>query len=173
MECKLLELAKAAKQCRLENGNMPYPPTLSEADTADVDSFLLDILSILPLLGLSVFEKAESRGSPRQLLYLSSKGITATGYEDAKGFVVQQNSQMSKTETGTIHAYMIALRRDLINEGVVEDVGDRYRFVQDHVFGSPSTASGVALGRSSNGRTEWKSKDGVTLKEIQMAAADS
>ena len=173
MECRLLELARTAKQCKIENGNMPYPPTLSEADTADVDSFLVDILSILPLLGLSVFEKTESRTSLRELLYVNSKVITATGYEDAKGFVVQQNSQMVKTGTETIHAYLIALRQDLISEGVVEDVGDRYRFLQDHVFGSPSTASGVVLGRSSNGRTEWKTKNGTTLKELQIAAANA
>ncbi len=171
MECRLLEHAKAAKQCKIDNGNMPFPPTLSEADTADVDSFLLDILSILPLLGLSVFEKAETRTAPRELLYLNAKGISATGYEDAKGFVVQQDSQMVKGETGTIHAYMSALRRDLIDEGVVEDIGDRFRFVQDHVFGSPSSASGVVLGRTSNGRVEWKAKNGTTLKELQIAAA--
>lgn len=36
---------------------------------------------------------------------------------------------------------------------------------------SPSTAAGVLLGRSSNGRTEWKDAKGQRLKEIQEAAA--
>lgn len=49
--------------------------------------------------------------------------------------------------------------------------GDRYRFSQDQVFGSPSTAAGVILGRTANGRIEWKTKDGKTLKDVQSMAA--
>jgi hypothetical protein len=38
-------------------------------------------------------------------------------------------------------------------------------------FSSPSTAAAVVLGRSANGRVEWKAADGRTLKEIQEAEA--
>lgn len=171
MECCLLELAKAAKQCKLDNSNSPTHPTLSEADTADVDSFVLDMLSIFPLLGLSVFEKAELRSRSQETLGLDAKGVQAAGYEDPKGFVVVAGSEMVKNETATIHRYLSNLRKDLLDEGVVADVGDRYRFSQDHVFGSPSTAAGVILGRTANGRVEWKAKDGRTLKEVQVQAA--
>jgi hypothetical protein len=40
-----------------------------------------------------------------------------------------------------------------------------------HSFSSPSTAAAVVLGRSANGRVEWKAVDGRTLKEIQEAEA--
>jgi hypothetical protein len=40
---------------------------------------------------------------------------------------------------------------------------------QDYPFDSPSTAAGVLLGRSSNGRIEWKDAEGQTLKEVQTA----
>ena len=36
------------------------------------------------------------------------------------------------------------------------------------MFPSPSTAAMVLLGRSSNGRVEWKSSDGKTLKELAV-----
>jgi hypothetical protein len=38
---------------------------------------------------------------------------------------------------------------------------------QDYLFDSPSTAAGVLLGRSANGRIEWKNEQGQTLKSIQ------
>src|SRR6478609_6934671 len=57
LESRLLQLAKAAKQCKIATTPGPLPPTLSEAETADVESYMLDMLSIFPLLGLGVFEK--------------------------------------------------------------------------------------------------------------------
>ena len=47
--------------------------------------------------------------------------------------------------------------------------GDALVFAQDYAFSSPSTAAGVVLGRSANGRTEWKDQQGRTLKAIQEA----
>ncbi len=85
---KLLRLAKEAKQCKLENIQGAAAPTLSEAERALADSFLLDVLSIFPLLGLSVFERPLR---PWVLVgncfSLNQRGIRATGYEDPKGFV--------------------------------------------------------------------------------------
>ncbi|MBI2825194.1 MAG: GIY-YIG nuclease family protein [Planctomycetia bacterium] len=171
LETRLLELARTAKQCNLDNEQIPTPPTLSEAERADVDSFLLDMLSIFPLLGLGVFEKTEMTQKPTHLLYLEAKGIKASGYEDAKGFVVCEGSQLVKQETQMIHNYMSTLRKDFVTQGVVVENGQHYIFTQDQVFGSPSTAAGVILGRAANGRIEWKTKDGRTLKQIQTAAA--
>jgi uncharacterized protein DUF4357 len=48
--------------------------------------------------------------------------------------------------------------------------GGHLRFTRAHLFDSPSTAAGVLLGRSVNGRIEWKNPSGQTLKEIQEAA---
>jgi hypothetical protein len=172
LESRLLELAKSAKQCNIDNSQEPLPPTLSEADTADVESFLLDMLSIFPLLGLGVFEKTETLKKPGELLTVESKGIKASGYEDAKGFVVLKGSQLVKEEVPSIHQYMSTLRKDFLAKGVIVDNGPVYAFTQDQVFNSPSTAAGVVLGRTANGRIEWKNKEGKTLKEIQTSAAE-
>lgn len=40
---------------------------------------------------------------------------------------------------------------------------------EDYVFPSPSTAAMVLLGRTANGRVEWKSIEGNTLKGLQSA----
>jgi hypothetical protein len=173
LESRLLELAKAAKQCKLDNTGSSLPPTLSEAERADMESFLLDILSIFPLLGLGVFEKTETKKKPKDLLYIEAKGIKATGYEDAKGFVVMPGSEMVLQETSSIHNYLSVMRKDLIEKSVVELKSNRYVFIEDYAFSSPSTAAGVIKGGSANGRDDWRDKHGLSLKQLQAASSTS
>ena len=137
-----------------------------------MESFLQDILSIFPLLGLGVFEKTETNKKPARMLTIESKGIKASGYEDAKGFVVVKGSQLVKDEVPSIHQYLSTLRKDLLAQGVIVDNGSHYVFTQDQVFQSPSTAAGVIQGRSANGRLDWKSSEGKTLKQLQSEAAE-
>lgn len=50
--------------------------------------------------------------------------------------------------------------------------GGGYRFSQNYVFTSGSTAAAaVVLGRSASGRVEWKEAQGWTLKERQEREA--
>ncbi len=59
----------------------------------------------------------------------------------------------------------------LMEQGVLVDAGEFLELAQDYEFNSPSTAAGVMLGRSANGRIEWKDRDGRTLRGIQEASA--
>ena len=65
---------------------------------------------------------------------------------------------------------MYELRQELIGNGVLAAEGGGYRFSQDYVFTSPSTAAAVLV-RSANGRIEWKDGQGRTLKELQEREA--
>ena len=66
---------------------------------------------------------------------------------------------------------MSYIREKFIGTGVLSPADDFYRFSQDYSFSSPSTAAAVVMGRSANGRIEWKDKHGKTLKEIQEELA--
>ncbi len=101
--------------------------------------------------------------------HVQYKGVEAQGYEDpeGRGFVVRTDSQVTKEEVYSIPTHVSDLRKALQEQGVLEDAGEAYRFTEDYIFSSPSTAAGVVLGASSNGRTEWKDSEGRTLKEIQ------
>jgi hypothetical protein len=167
LESRLIELARAAKRCTLDNGNTPAAPSLSEADAAEVEGFLADVLLCLPVLGYGFFESAPSPAPSAIEFVLSGRGIEARGYESPTGFIVRAGSRAAKSEVKSIHNYMHDLRQSLIEQGVFADKADFYEVTQDYPFNSPSTASGVILGRSSNGRVEWKTKDGRTLKSIQ------
>jgi hypothetical protein len=169
LEARLVQLAADAKRAELDNGNIPQLSTLSEADKADAEAFLQDMLLCLPLLGLNVFEKAKAPGKKSRDLILRGKGIEARGQDTAEGFVVRAGSLAVKDEAPSIHDYLKELRRALLAQGVFVDEGTYYRLTQDYTFNSPSTAAGVLLGRSANGRTEWRDAQGHTLKEIQEA----
>lgn len=172
LESRLHLLAKEAKQSRLDNLQSPTPPTLTEAEQADMEGFLQDMLPIFPLVGLSVLETPEPRKAERTQLYIEAKGIKATGYEDSKGFIVKVGSQMFGSERNSCPEAIKSLRQDLNEQQVVEKHGEHFVFKADYAFNSPSMAAGVIQGGSANGRIDWKTKDGTTLKAIQEAGVE-
>lgn len=172
LEASLIALANEAKRCELDNGNVPQLPALSEADAADAEGFLDDVLLCLPVVGINFFEKAKAPKAKGRDLMLKSKGIEARGTDSPEGFVVRAGSTAVKSAAPSIQAFLVELRQALEDKGVLTDVGNVFRLAQDYSFNSPSTAAGVLLGRSANGRTEWKDKKGHSLKEIQEQEAE-
>jgi hypothetical protein len=168
LEARLIALAAAAKRCALDNANTPASPSLSEADAAEAEGFLADTLLCLPVLGYGMFEIPHAPAKSTEL-FLKAKGVVARGHESPDGFVVHKQSQAVKTEVPSIHPYLSDLRKQLVKQGVLVARGDFYELTQDYSFASPSTAGGVILGRSTNGRVEWKTASGQTLKSLQNA----
>ena len=167
LESRLIELARAAKRCALENGNVPQRPNLTEADQAEMESFLDDMLLVYPIVGVSAFEAAKIESPAIQRLIIRAKGITATGYDTPAGFVVTRGSEAVVDWVPSAHKYALALRDSLIERGVLVKSNDRYVFSQDYTFDSPSAAAQVIQGRTANGRIDWKDEQGRTLKELQ------
>jgi hypothetical protein len=180
LEARLVDLAGCAKRCNLQNGNCPAAPSLSESEEAFAEGFLDDVLLCLPIIGYSLFEDsatvAASAGPAGSItLHLKAKGISATGVDTPAGFVVHKGSRAVCDEkvVPSMVEYIPHVknrRDDLISQGVLAKDGDAYVFTQDYVFGSPSTAASVVMGRNANGRIDWKTADGRTLKDIQDAA---
>ncbi|WP_311945112.1 GIY-YIG nuclease family protein [Halomonas piscis] len=177
LESRLVELAKAANQWSLDNSTAPSPPPLSEPDRADAEWFLQEMLVIFPLLGIDAFETAagqtrEAEGADSaQTLTLEQRGAKATGREVGDGFVVFEGSRARITEVASIHEYMRDLRHQLKDRDVLEVEGESLIFTQDFRFNSPSTAAGVLVGGSANGRLAWKDGQGRTLKAMQEQRA--
>ena len=160
----------------LDNGNQPAEPSLSEADRADMEVFLGHMLGMLPVLGVHAFEQAPKAPAAKAapLLTCKGKGVQATGYEASQGFVVRSGSQATANTVPSMAQHVRGiydLRQELISNGVLVMQAGLYQFTQDYTLSSPSTAAAVVLGRSANGRVEWKGEDGRTLKELQAAEA--
>jgi hypothetical protein len=176
LEANLIRLAKQAKRVPLdvENKKNDSEPTLSEADRADMQVFLQHMLGMLPVLGVHAFEqppKAPALTAPE--LTCKGKGLVARGYESTQGFVVKAGSQVAGHIVPSMAEHlpgMLVKRQELIDLGVLAQQGNDYVFTQDYTFSSRSTAASVVLGRSANGRVEWKDVQGISLKVLQSAA---
>lgn len=178
LEAKLVARATNAKRMQLENGNKPSEPTLSEADCADMDVFLENILGILPVLSIHAFEQTppSSAKGESPALTCQGRGVAATGHDTPQGFVVQSGSQAAIDEVPSLKEHftnVVDLRADLLKSGVLVQEGNSLRFTQDYPFSSPSMAAAIVLGRSSNGRVDWKDATGRTLKQLQEAQAQT
>lgn len=93
--------------------------------------------------------------------------IKAEGDLIDDGFVVFKGSQAKKKTVPSCHLHLINFREQLIQNQIIIERDSYYEFVEDYVFNSPSTAGGVVLGRSTNGWTKWKNKNGQTLDELK------
>ncbi len=69
LEWALIQKAQAIGRCKLDNTSIPNEPRLTESERADTQEFLHEILSILPLVEVTAFEKAqkiEQQNTPQQ-----------------------------------------------------------------------------------------------------------
>jgi len=174
LESRLLTLARTANQWGVENAAAPNEPPLSEADRADADWFLDEMLVIYPILGIDAFEIAASEPAPpggADDLVLDQRGAKGRGRETKDGFVVLAGSRARASEVASAKPWLIDLRRKLLERGVLVDDEGALRFTQDYRFTSPSSAAAVLVGGSANGRKAWRTGDGRTLREVQDARA--
>ena len=59
LEWALIKQAEKTQRCNLDNNATPTEPVLTESEKADTQEFLNEILSILPLVEIRVFEEAQ------------------------------------------------------------------------------------------------------------------
>ncbi len=173
LESRLIDIAQAKKRCNLANNTSPKRPTLTESDHADMENFLDNMLSIFPLVGLSIFEntKTSSKNKHKDTFHISGReGADATAIQQPNGFVVLKNSKVALTVTAGISQYIIKLRQDLVKNGVLTEKNGHYIVLEDYSFSSPSLAASVVLGRNTNGRSGWKNKDGQSLNDLAALA---
>jgi hypothetical protein len=77
LESRLLGLAVEAGRAEVDNNTGSTLPSLSEADTADIEAFLADMLLIYPVLGVQAFERPDDidTDQPEQRLYLNGRTL--------------------------------------------------------------------------------------------------
>ena len=167
LEAHLIQLANNTGRFLLKNEKNPKEPSLSEMDRAICDGYLRELLLCLPVLGINL-NKGISIHSSSKKFSIKTKTLTAFGSESPEGFQVHKESQAVLAEVPSIPSGIKALRATLVERGIlVKSENNNFKFSQDYLFSSPSTASSVILGRSSNGRLEWRNEKGRSLGEIE------
>jgi len=170
LENRLHDIAKSANRYTVDNSIIPTQSSISESDRAEMEEFIENIKMLVNTLGHKVFdEKREFRPKHKQDSFFikAARGADGQGEPTSDGFVVFKNSKAAATIVNSMTTNFITYRQKLINEGVLVDKGEYFEFSDDYIFSSPSTAAVMVMGRNANGLTEWKNKDGKTLKEFE------
>ena len=168
LESRLFQIGREAKRCHFENKVPPGLPQLSDQDRDLAERFLSEMLIVLPVIGISAFD-LPSGGNAVDVpdLILKGKDAQGKGTETSQGFKVFATSLARPNEVDSMPGWARDLRADLIENGVLQQGSQGLVLTQDYLFASPSAAAAVLLGRSANGREEWRTVGGKTLKEMQ------
>ncbi|MCO6481659.1 MAG: GIY-YIG nuclease family protein [Flavobacteriales bacterium] len=170
LENRLHDIAKTANRYSVDNSIIPTQSSISESDRAEMEEFIENIKMLVNTLGHKVFDdKREFKPKQKQETFFikAARGADGQGEPTSDGFVVFKNSKAAGSTVPSMTQNFLTLRQNLINQNVLVDRGEYLEFQDDYIFTSPSTASSILLGRNSNGLTEWKLKDGKTLKDFE------
>lgn len=177
LENMFTNLAKDAGRYMIKNGNEPNPGNVTEEKKSELDEIVDNTITIIGTLGYKLFVPLVKKDTDltvenedsNQYFYLKRKTkksnleITATCKRTTEGFVVLKGSMIESIDSPTIPLTLQKLRQELqeskrIRDGILQE---------DQLFSSPSYAAAFILGMPTNGRTDWKTVDGVSLKELE------
>jgi hypothetical protein len=170
LEARLIEMALSAGRVNLDNGQEPSAEKrrLPEADRANMEAFLANLRTILPVVGLDLLKPRpraaiatetplEVRIENETKFSINHKsGVRAVAVEEDGEFIVIEGSEALRDTEYARNSYA-KLKQDLITKGVLQSTSDpsRYAFSTSYAFSSPSAAGSVILDRNTNGRTRW------------------
>lgn len=170
LENRLHEIAQSTKRYEIENSITPTQSSISESDRAEMEEFIENIKMLVNTLGHKVFdEKRDFKPTQKSDTFFikAARGAEAQGEPTSDGFVVFKGSKSANSVTNSTSPSFVNLRQKLIEDGTLSDKGDYFEFTDDCLFSSPSTAAVMVMGRNANGLTEWKLKNGKSLKDFE------
>ena len=174
LESRLLTEAAGVGRFALEQ-NQSAGSRLPESDREDMEVFLGRIRQLLPVLGsdiLAPVAQPTAKAPPGGLLFCRIKGAEARGQRTANGFVVFRDSSavLDQRPSAESYPYVVSQRNQLIEDGSLIEKNGFLIFTKDAEFSSPSAAAAVVHGGSANGLVAWKTKEGISLKQLDEQA---
>lgn len=170
LENEFFSAAKSAGRFVVINNSVPTRSSVSEYDAAMLREFIDHTKLLVNTLGYKAFDSIshfEDVQTPREIFFLTSqRGANAKGMLTSDGFTVLEDSIIADGVTRSFPTGIGKMRQRLLDDGTVDQ---NLRFTRNCFFSSPSYAASVVLGRSANGRTEWQTENGRTLKAVEEA----
>lgn len=176
LENRFTNMATEIDRYKVRNGNEPNLGNVTEEKESELEDFVEYSKMVLGVLGYKIFVPlvkaplVDKRNEDDQLeLYLnrkikrSNKTISAMCKRTSEGFVVLAGSQMEETDAESVPEVIKKLREKIKkNKEIVDN-----KLTKNYLFQSPSYAASFVIGMTTNGRTSWKTKEGVTLKTLE------
>ena len=177
LENKFTNMAIDTDRYKVRNGNDPNPGNVTEEKESELEDFIEYSKMVLGVLGYKIFvplvdkdsDDNEKTDEVEELtLYLSrnskksNKTIEAMCKRTDEGFVVLNGSMIETINSKAIPKSIKVLREKCIANNEIVDG----KLTKNYLFNSPSYAAAFVLGMNTNGKTDWKTKDHITLKEL-------
>lgn len=142
---------------------------LPESDAAEMDVFLDKVLQLLPVLGVSHFNKTtfSDQDNLQNTLFCRIKELVASGRRTEQGFMVYKGSQAVVSTRPSSLTSLQSKRLELLDANIIVEREGYLEFLEDFEFSSPSMAATVIQGGNSNGLRVWKNSNGESLKKLE------
>lgn len=183
LENRMHDLANKAGRYSLDQ-NIPTRSELSEAEQAELEEFLSNVKILTSTLGYKIFEAIkETIAEPVKRVITEASavdvgtnifhckntaGAFATGSPSTEGFIVYKDSLFIANNQPSLSESIRNEKEQMINSGILISEGNFLKLTKEYVFSSPSRASSMILGSSSNGLISWVTDDGIQLKQFQL-----
>ena len=169
LENNFYMIAKSANRNIVLNPTVPTLSSISEYDAAMLKEFISHSKLLVNTLGYKAFEPINDISSNNVIKkdlfsIIAARGANARGILVSDGFTVLKGSIVTNTVTSSMSSSLIKLKERLLQKGIINSEN---KFAQDYLFTSPSLAAAIVMGRNANGRTEWKNKEGKSIKDIE------
>ncbi len=165
LENRFVEIAKDCGRYAVLTKNTYKKTVLKESQIASMEEFIDNVKILINTLGYKVLVPVPKAADDTVYLFCTGSGASAKGFVSGGGFTVLAGSTVSDHTVPSLETRgksYYNLRNTLIKEGIITD----RVFVRDYEFNAPSAASAVVLGHTSNGNVDWKTSDGVKLKDL-------
>ena len=174
LENRFCALATTANRYIVKNANDPTPGNVTEEKICELEEFIDYAKIIMGVLGHRVFEPfsptthSTTIASEHEItlprFYITRNGTNAICTITTEGVVLKSGSKIRLGIVPTCPDTVKSARakyKDYIDlNGVTQ---------KDIPFRTPSGASSFVLGSSTNGNTEWKTNEGISLKDFDKA----
>jgi hypothetical protein len=163
LEAYAIGKAHDSKRYKVENSVNPKYE-IDEYDLPLIEEVYEEIQFIMATQGYKMDHSKVSL-SEANILHTTRNGIAAFGVYNGESFEVLEGSEINMSRE--CHSEkMEKQRKTALSNGDIACVDGKYQLTVSVSFTSPSSAAMFALGGSTNGWTEWKSRDGKTLDEL-------
>lgn len=165
LEDRLVKISRECGRYKVLTKNTYAKTVMKESQTAVMEEFLANIKILIESLNYNVLTPIPQASDNTKYIFCKGAGADAKGFLSVGGLTVLKGSCVSDNTVPSMETRArgyYKLRKQLEDDEII--VG--HKFQRDYEFNSPSAASSVVLGRSSNGNTEWKDENGTLLKEL-------
>lgn len=165
LENRFVEIARECGRYTVLTKNTYKNTVMKESQIATMEEFIDNVKILINTLGYKVLVPVPTASDDTIYLYCKGSGASAKGFVSAGGFTVLKDSVVSDHIVPSLETRgksYFNLRNALVNDGIIVDRS----FTRDYEFNSPSAASAVVMGHTSNGNVDWKTADGTKLKDL-------